>query len=60
MIKKLASNAFHLSARGRLPSRWLVIWLLLGSDTPTVTGRATQAIYTRDPSNRPAFYEFTW
>ncbi|XZE53715.1 hypothetical protein SH139x_005481 [Planctomycetaceae bacterium SH139] len=30
------------------------------SDTPTVTGRATQAIYTRDPSNRPAFYEFTW
>lgn len=27
---------------------------------PTVSHRATQAIYTRDPKHRPAFFEFEW
>jgi len=30
------------------------------ADEPTVSRHATQAVYTRDPSVRPAFYEFTW
>jgi hypothetical protein len=30
------------------------------SDKPTVSRRATQAVYTRDPENRPDFFEFNW
>jgi len=30
------------------------------SDSPTVSQRATQAVYTRDPANRPDFFEFRW
>jgi len=30
------------------------------SESPTVSRRATQAIYTRDPANRPEFHEFRW
>jgi len=30
------------------------------TDNPTIFRHATQAVYTRDPSVRPAFYEFTW
>jgi len=32
----------------------------LFAEKPTVSRLATQAVYTRDPSIRPAFYEFTW
>ncbi len=30
------------------------------SDSPTVSRRATQAVYTRNPANRPDFFEFRW
>jgi len=32
----------------------------LFSPQPSVASRATQAVYTRDPGNRPAFREFQW
>jgi len=32
----------------------------LFSPQPSVASRGTQAIYTRDPENRPAFREFEW
>ncbi len=32
----------------------------LFSDKPSVSSQAIQAIYTRDPNNRPAFRQFTW
>lgn len=30
------------------------------ADPPTVSRRATQAVYTRDPERRPPFHEFRW
>jgi len=30
------------------------------SDSPTVSRVATQAVYTRNPANRPSFFEFRW
>jgi len=30
------------------------------SDSPTISRRATQAVYTRNPANRPDFFEFRW
>lgn len=30
------------------------------SENPTISERATQAVYTRSPSDRPTFFEFRW